>query len=300
MAKEHQPKYLNLDPEGVKGYRPPAGQVSRWHVVTDGRRENFRTIAATYGLPVEKIIAFNFPGSVEDDHVVPEIVNWYLHHHREFGCPETHDRINRIFKGGEKIAIPRVASSGPQLPTLPTLDEAKKWFVEKVIPLRTAARGYSANRLWKSPIALVRGGNEEDPNGLCGDVADFVSQEYRRWYNDFRTSDGYILGLVLWEGGLQNHIANVMLLQSKTSKERYTYDSSKQQIKLFAPPKATMTPVRGTGERTGQYNTVTLLALWVFDLYYKMPPHTLGHWWSDRDMSRSGMVTIGFKKDLAE
>jgi len=290
MARERQPKYLYLNPEAVKSYRPPDGEVSRWHRVTDGQHENFRTIAAQYRLPVEKIIEFNFPGSVEGGRVIPEIVNWYLHHHKEFGCPETHDRINRIFRGGEKIAIPRMAAPGPQLPTLA---EAKKWFVETAIPLRTVARGYSTNRIWKG----FRSENVEDANGLCGDVSIFVAEEYFRHFKDFGTSDGYIIGSVLWEGEslIQfNHIANVMLLRSRSRKESYIYDSSKRQTELLAPP------AHGViGSRAGQYDTASLFALWVFDLYYKMPPHPLGVWWMDRDSSRGGKITIGLQADFA-
>jgi hypothetical protein len=293
MARERPPKYLSLNPEAIKGYRPPHADVYKWHVVADGRQENFKTIAARYFVPVEQILEFNFPGSVEDGRVVPEIVNWYLRYHNEFGCPETHDRINRIFKGGEKIAIPRAAGGAPRLPTLA---EAKKWFVEKVIPMRTAARGYSANRFWKTPRGWLSG-NTEDANGLCGDATLFVAEEYYRQYKDYRTSDGYIIGMVLWDGGgklQQNHIANVMLLQDRTRKETYIYDSAKQQTRI--PPSAhTMHPVRSAPRRLGQYNTASLLALWVFDLYYKMPPHTLGHWWTDRDRARDGVITIGLQ-----
>jgi hypothetical protein len=74
--------------------------------VARGKRETFWTIAAKYQVPVEKIIEFNFPGSVEKGRVIPAITNWYLHHHKGFGCPETHDHINRKFMGGERVAIP--------------------------------------------------------------------------------------------------------------------------------------------------------------------------------------------------
>jgi len=85
-----------------------------------------------------------------------------------------------------------------------------------------------------------------------------------------------------------------MLLRSRSRKESYIYDSSKRQTELLAPP------AHGViGSRAGQYDTASLFALWVFDLYYKMPPHPLGVWWMDRDSSRGGKITIGLQADFA-
>jgi len=287
MARERPPKYLKLNPQAIRSYKPPTEQISRWHFVIDGRRENFTTIATKYALPVEQIIEFNFPGTVENGRLIPEVVNWYLRHHDEFDCPETQDGINRMFKGGETIAIPR-APPPPRKPgQLPTLDEAKEWFVKKVIPLRTAKAGYSANRTWKSPQRWITG-NTEDPNGLCGDTTLFVAEEYYRQFKDYRTSDGFIIGMVLWDGEVLNHIANVMLRQNRTSKEQYVYDSARQEAKLLVP-EATRICI----PKSGQYNNASLLTLWVFDLYYKEKPQTLGSWWTGRDSRRGGVITIG-------
>jgi hypothetical protein len=299
MALERQPKSQNL--EAMKGYKPADDKVFKWHPVVDGRQENFTTIAATYGVPVERIIEFNFPGSVEDGRVIPEIVNWYLHYHKDFGCPETYDRINRIFKGGERIAIPRLGGMTGSGPQWPTLGEVKKWFEEKVIPLRTAAAGFSMNRVWKSPRGVIAG-NVEDPNGLCGDASFFVSEEYNRQFKTVYTSDGYVMGAVLWEGGSlqQNHIANVMLLAAKSGKENYIYNSSTQQIELLRPPTSTVRTSTVGAEPITQYSTDLLFGLWVLDLYYKMPPQTLRFWWARRDSSLSGTITIGQPQDFAE
>lgn len=109
MALERPPKYSFLNPEAIKAYRPPDNEVSIWHTVTSGLQENFTTIAAKHRVPVDRIIGFNFPGSVENGRILTEVVNWYLHHHRGFGGPETRDRRNRMFKGGEKVAIPYIS-----------------------------------------------------------------------------------------------------------------------------------------------------------------------------------------------
>src|SRR5829696_7169190 len=110
MAIERPPKYAALSLETVKSYRPPEDKVYIWHTVTSGMQENFGTIAARHRVPVDRIIGFNFPGTVENGRVLTDVVNWYLRHHRGFGGPETRDRLNRMFKGGEKVAIPYAGS----------------------------------------------------------------------------------------------------------------------------------------------------------------------------------------------
>ncbi len=106
MALERPPRLAAGDLESAKSYRPSEDQVAEWHTVLSGQLENFRTIASRHQVPVDKIIAFNFPGSVENGRVITEVVNWYLGNHKGFGGPETVDRRNRMFKGGEKVAIP--------------------------------------------------------------------------------------------------------------------------------------------------------------------------------------------------
>lgn len=106
MALEKPPKYLALNPDGVKSYRPPDEEVHIWHTVGRSDSESWLTLEAKYRVPAARIIQFNFPGAAENGKIVPEIVNWYLHYHTGFNCPETLDRKNRRFKGGEKVAIP--------------------------------------------------------------------------------------------------------------------------------------------------------------------------------------------------
>jgi hypothetical protein len=137
----------------------------------------------------------------------------------------------------------------------------------------------------------------EDANGLCGDTTLFVAEQYNRDFKDYRTSDGWIVGMILWEGGNfgVNHIANVMLLQVKSRLERYTYDPSKGQTELFVPGLET----RVSFEKRAQYETAPLLALCIFDLYYKEQPCPLRQWWTYRSASLGGMITIGLQQDFA-
>jgi hypothetical protein len=78
-----------------------------WHTVRSGHKESLASIAKQYSVPVEKLIDFNFPGSVTAGRVDPDIVNWYLFNHVRTRCRDiTQDGHNYMFSGGEKIAIP--------------------------------------------------------------------------------------------------------------------------------------------------------------------------------------------------
>lgn len=105
MALERAPAPKYGTSEELKKFRPAPSQVKLYHTVTN-KNEGFLWLSQRYGVPVNQIIGVNFPGAVENGRVIPEIVNWYLNYHEQFHCPETFDHKNRIFKGGEKIAIP--------------------------------------------------------------------------------------------------------------------------------------------------------------------------------------------------
>jgi hypothetical protein len=145
MAIERPPKYAALSLETVKSYRPPEDKVYIWHTVTSGMQENFGTIAARHRVPVDKIIGFNFPGTVENGRVLTDVVNWYLRHHRGFGGPETRDRRNRMFKGGEKVAIPYMS----------TIQTDGPIFLEKTKPVNLDEPGHilaSQKFVWERKI----------------------------------------------------------------------------------------------------------------------------------------------------
>ena len=153
QPEERAPKYAFLSLEAVLDYRPPQDQIADWHTVVPGKRETFWSIAAEHQVPVEKIIAFNFPGSAENGRVVPAIVNWYLRRHRGFGCSMTQDHLNRKFRGGEKIAIPllgAVTLGEPQIGRPEPLDEdsgspwlrSEKFTCEFKIPPQPKDLGY--------------------------------------------------------------------------------------------------------------------------------------------------------------
>jgi len=106
MAIERPPGPTVGAPTVLKRYRPPQDEVAKYHHVSPGGKENLETVARANGISVKELVAFNFPGTVVDDKIVPPVINWYLRHHVEFDCPETRDGKNRMFKGHEKLAIP--------------------------------------------------------------------------------------------------------------------------------------------------------------------------------------------------
>lgn len=130
MALERPPKYLVLNPDGVKSYRPPESKVSTWHNVSGSGKETWLTLQEKYSIPAEHIIQLNFPGAAENGKIVPEIVNWYLHYHNGFiNSPETADRKDRRFKGGEKVAIPYRGSVEIGEPEIVERVKRKRWNV---------------------------------------------------------------------------------------------------------------------------------------------------------------------------
>ena len=164
----------------------------------------------------------------------------------------------------------------------PDLREVIAWFENEMVPRRTAAAGFSGNRLWKTPAMWLRGGNTEDPNGLCGDASWYLHEQFWEAFNGYTTRDGFEIGMVLWEGAVLNHIACVMRLKAKTSRQTYTYD--------------TRTRLAVSKGSTGEYGTSELMRLVVLDLYYKKHGD-LRSWWSDMD-AMGGTVTLSTLSDM--
>jgi hypothetical protein len=163
MALEKPPKYLVLNPDGVKSYRPNETSVSAWHTVKSAK-ESWLSIAKEYGVPAARIIQFNFPGAAEDGRIVPEIVNWYLRYHVGFQCPETEDRKNRRFKGGERVAIPFLGTleiGEPEIRKRITGNTSNLWIgVGEAHSGDLVALGYFN---WNARIFRVGG---QDPRGV--------------------------------------------------------------------------------------------------------------------------------------
>ncbi len=106
MALERPPAAKWGKHEDLKKFRPAKDITTTYHNVTD-KMQGFLWLSQRYNVTANQIIGLNFPGAIENGRVIPEVVNWYLRNHVEFNCPETFDKKNRVFKGGEKIAIPK-------------------------------------------------------------------------------------------------------------------------------------------------------------------------------------------------
>jgi hypothetical protein len=168
--------------------------------------------------------------------------------------------------------------------TSPSLSESDIWFNDEIIPKRTARAGFSGNRIWKSPRDWAEG-NTEDPDGLCGDASDYVYEQFYRDFNDYVSKDGFHIGLILWKGTVTNHMANVMLLNTKIAVQSYSWNKTKKEI----------ASVSGIP----QYKTTELLTLHVYDLYYKKKTN-VEMWWKERDSGNGGTVKIGFAYDIED
>lgn len=109
-------------------------------------------------------------------------------------------------------------------------------------------------------------------------------EQFWRDFNDYTTSDGYSIGLVLWKGTILNHTANVMLVRTKIAVQEYSWDTKKRAITLTSGK--------------SQYGTTEFLTLHVYDLYYKKRMTTLDAWWKARDASQSGTIKVGFPHNI--
>lgn len=108
MVKMTRPANANLGLEIIVAYVPPAEKTKIWHTVTR-RKESLLAIAKEHDVPVARLIEFNFPGSVKNGRIDPDVVNWYLFNLKRLRCRDTTpDDMNYMFRGGEKIAIPNL------------------------------------------------------------------------------------------------------------------------------------------------------------------------------------------------
>jgi hypothetical protein len=179
----------------------------------------------------------------------------------------------------------------------PALIEIDKWYETTMLPKRTTAAGFSKNRVHKSPMALVRG-NVDDPNGLCGDVSTYVAHQFDDTFRDLYTTDGYQLGMILWDGVALNHIANVMLPKAKAVRQKFVTaggittnmsgDTAWMRLQKRPPGLQPKLMIAGRD----------LLQLRVYDLYYKMKPTTVKTWWEFLDAGLHGTVQVGLEHEF--
>ena len=161
----------------------------------------------------------------------------------------------------------------------PNLAGAHAWFDKEIIPKRTTSAGFSINRVWHGPRGLATR-NVENPNGLCGDAAAYVHEKFFADFGDYATNDGHQISMILWDGIVFNHIADVMVPEKKATLQRYEL---KGHALVQTLGKSETGPTTLTAEE--------LFALPVYDLYYKKRT-TIGAWWEELDSGKDGNVTI--------
>jgi len=146
----------------MRAYRPPAHLVAGMHTVgrrPDGRLESLADVAQRAGLPFWDYIGFIFPGCGRK----PECVNWYLREH--YRCPTTQDGKNRIFRGGERLPLPRRdAGTAPVAGNLPPT------------PLGRPTVQACIDILKSDPVAKqrIRSYLSMLPGGIAGGVRNFI------------------------------------------------------------------------------------------------------------------------------
>ena len=190
-----------------------------------------------------------------------------------------------VLRMAQQLVLAAAATATPIMKSSsPSLSESDIWFENVVIPMRTASSGLSLNRIWKTPRAVLKG-NTEDPNGLCGDASAYVYEQFYADFKDYGTKDAFHIGLILWEGYIDNHMANIMLLKAKKAVQKYKWDTAKKEI----------VSVSGTP----QYKTAELLTLHVYDLYYKKKTNVEA-WWKERNTGNGGTIKLGFPYNIEE
>ena len=167
-----------------------------------------------------------------------------------------------------------------------SLKDVDNWFDTKVVKARTTRSGFSYNRIINGPRGLIMG-NQPNPNGLCGDAAAYVADEFLsdKDIPDVTTSDGYTIGVILWDGTVLNHIANVMLVSDKTSKQNYKAMGKFLKLQTNTKEKA--------------YDMETFSKLHVYDLYYKKRTNALD-WWKSLDDSLGGTITLSTMSNMSD
>ena len=180
----------------------------------------------------------------------------------------------------------------------PPLSGVDTWFETTILPDRTTWSGFSGNRIWKAPRGLLMG-NQDDPNGLCGDTATYVLHQFEDTFRSIHTPDGYQMGLVLWNSVVFNHIANVMLPVKRATWQRFvtvgTITTNISKDTAWSRMKNRPTKVKSEHVISGK----EMMQLRVYDLYYKMKPTTVAEWWKHVDGGLNGRVEVGLEFEFA-
>lgn len=137
----------------LKTYSPPLHKI--YDVFTTKAGQTLGDVAKAAQREFWAYIDFVFPGCNKD----PMCVNWFLNY--RLHCPDTPDKKNRMFKGGEKLALPMPDTSESPRPTEP---------VEPPV-----ATGYIRTRAVSYALRYVHTYNPQF-TAYTNDCTNFVSQ----------------------------------------------------------------------------------------------------------------------------
>ena len=160
----------------------------------------------------------------------------------------------------------------------PTMQEVEVWFRYLVVPRRTAGQGMNTHRIYRGPIGIFLG-NTPNPNGLCGDAALFVEQEFRTAFLH-GSQTGQAWRRILWQASPWNHTANILVPSSGYGLLRY--ESWHFDVPLY---------------QKGELPYDIVKHWTVFDLYYKQI-YTIHRWWHARGAPLAGAIEIGMEAEV--
>jgi hypothetical protein len=159
------------------------------------------------------------------------------------------------------------------------LDEVEVWFLNLIVPKRTWPGGMNLRRIYVGPRAIFLG-NTPDPNGLCGDAAKFLEQEFINTFLQY-TQTGESLRRILWRSSPWNHIANIFVPMTILSLIKY--ECRNNQVTALQ----------------GSFPYSSVRDLTVIDLYYKQV-YTVEKWWIDRGSGKKGSIEIGLEHEVGD
>ena len=246
---------------------PPVGPRLKEKSVNPG--EDLGAFCKRVGVSVTDFMQTNF--SIDLRHPDWQFhFNWYMQT-KGIGKAWTPNG-NCKFIGGETFYV---KSEKPPSNAPRDRGEVVQWFLKEIKPARTIGPGNVTNFgfMWsrgRKVFERLRGGGP-DPNGICGAVAEYVTDKYQ----DFGNNTPFSMGYILWQqAGFFTHVANVLV----------------PQLTVLAYTRDLANNVSGEAPAGGQVLPFHAVQQWtVLDLYF-MKVTTVGQWW--RDVSYLGWGTI--------
>lgn len=152
--------------EELKVYSPPSSSCAKTPFTVgrrgDGSIQSLSDAAKASGMAFWDYMEFLFPGCERD----PRRVNWFLRY--RYKCPETRDKLNRRFVGGEVLPLPKTRSDWR---------DAKPGILPPIDPRYISRNGrYDRVRAANYAIRYAYGSHRSFPPMVPADCTAFASQ----------------------------------------------------------------------------------------------------------------------------